>query len=225
MIGQDTTRQDSEEIPPGWEELLLVDAAERLDLTTEALRKRIQRGSIPGHKRDGQWYAVLPIQTGEADGSEEAPPMAGQEPESASQLGEPDQPDLAATGHHAGHPADTTSQEVSNGQPSPGELATLREEVAFLRQELSARRREVQQLHTLLAQAQQLALPAPVDRSEPTPERPDTRPDTEGDRPDAATNTREWDWERDRVGGFEDQAPTAAVASASRRRRPWWKFW
>ena len=34
----------------------LAAAAERLELSTEAVRKRIQRGTLPGRKVDGAWF-------------------------------------------------------------------------------------------------------------------------------------------------------------------------
>ena len=34
----------------------LTEAAERLELSTEAVRKRIQRGTLPGRKVDGAWW-------------------------------------------------------------------------------------------------------------------------------------------------------------------------
>ena len=34
----------------------LAEAAERLELSTEAVRKRIQRGTLPGRKVDGAWF-------------------------------------------------------------------------------------------------------------------------------------------------------------------------
>ena len=175
--------------PPGWE-VPLVDAATRLGLTTEALRKRVQRGSVPGHKRDGQWYAVLPPQ-GERPAT--AGQVAGQDPAATSHDGRSDQPRLDAPEAAV---AGQTVQGLDTDQPPPSEAVALRDEVAFLRGELEARRREVQQLHTLLAQAQQLALPPPVDRLDARPNnrpgRPDTWPDTEQERPDATPPRRSW---------------------------------
>ncbi len=37
----------------------LVDAARILGTTPAALRKRLQRGSVPGYKREGQWYVLV----------------------------------------------------------------------------------------------------------------------------------------------------------------------
>jgi len=37
----------------------LVDAATILGTTPAALRKRLQRGSVPGYKRDGQWFVLV----------------------------------------------------------------------------------------------------------------------------------------------------------------------
>ncbi len=37
----------------------LVDAATIMGTTTAALRKRLQRGSVPGYKRAGQWFVLV----------------------------------------------------------------------------------------------------------------------------------------------------------------------
>jgi len=37
----------------------LVDAATIMGTTPAALRKRLQRGSVPGYKREGQWYVLV----------------------------------------------------------------------------------------------------------------------------------------------------------------------
>jgi hypothetical protein len=93
---------------------------------------------------------------------------------------------------------------VQDGQPNDaGEPALLRELVAHqrelldeLREELAARRREVQQLHTLLAQAQQRTLPTP-----------------DGWAPEPVEAS---------VGGPPDREAAAAAAVSP---RPWWRFW
>lgn len=40
-------------------ELPIADAAQRLGLTTEAIRKRLARGTLHGEKRGGQWFVVV----------------------------------------------------------------------------------------------------------------------------------------------------------------------
>src|SRR3954452_8101605 len=37
----------------------VVEAAARLGVAPETLRKRLWRGQVPGEKRDGQWYVIL----------------------------------------------------------------------------------------------------------------------------------------------------------------------
>ena len=37
----------------------LVDAAALMGTTPAALRKRLQRGSVPGYKREGHWYVLV----------------------------------------------------------------------------------------------------------------------------------------------------------------------
>lgn len=48
----------------------LSEAAELLGVSSEALRKRIQRGTVQGYKVDGRWYAVLPHSDFERDNAQ-----------------------------------------------------------------------------------------------------------------------------------------------------------
>jgi hypothetical protein len=69
----------------------LEDAADRLGITTAALKKRVQRGkTITGYQRDGQWYVLLPA---DAD--------------------EPRQDASAATGSDTGRDAARTREDAS----------------------------------------------------------------------------------------------------------------
>ncbi|KPV42423.1 hypothetical protein [Alicyclobacillus ferrooxydans] len=45
----------------------LNEAAALMESTAEALRKKIQRGSLQGYKVDGRWYVVLPNEYGHPD--------------------------------------------------------------------------------------------------------------------------------------------------------------
>jgi hypothetical protein len=198
-------------------DLPLVEAAGYLGLTTEALRKRIQRGSAPGYKRDGQWFATLPESPAPVPDS---PAQTAGQTEDTSGHASSQAPETAS--HAPGQPPEASSHVAgqvteANGHAAPpdaaasaGEFRRLEELVALLREELAerrrelheeqeARRREVQQLHTLLAQAQQRALPAP--RA----------------------------WAPGAVDGPAGSPPVkdmaVAGASAPVDRRPWWRFW
>jgi hypothetical protein len=105
MAGQ-TTEATGQALP-------LVDAAARLGLTPEALRKRLQRGSIDGYKRDGQWFAWLP----------------------AAIAGRQDMPSATI------QPQQDTWQETTSSLYAAlaSELDTLKGEVSFLRDELRRR--------------------------------------------------------------------------------------
>ncbi len=48
-------------------EVPIAEAAERLELSTEAVRKRIQRGTLAGHKHEGAWFVLLDPMAGRQD--------------------------------------------------------------------------------------------------------------------------------------------------------------
>jgi hypothetical protein len=116
---------------PSGRELPIAEAAAQLNTSTEALRKRIARGSLHGFKRDRQWFVVL----------DDAPDTSGQ-----------------ASGHPSGHPPESVRTGPDeqpdpsgqpSGQPSGHEIlvSTLQEQVDFLRHELDGRNREIEMLH------------------------------------------------------------------------------
>jgi hypothetical protein len=47
---------------PELQEVPLAEAAKRLGLSPDALRKRLARGTMQGFKRDEQWYMLLPTE-------------------------------------------------------------------------------------------------------------------------------------------------------------------
>lgn len=124
-------------------EYALVEGARILGLSTEATRKRIQRGTLKGSKRGGQWYLVLPAG------------LAGRRQDDAS--GRQDQ-----TAGQAGQDGGTSTREL---------LEALRGEVDFLRAELRKKDELLMQqtlaINELAARIPRLPAPAPE-----APERP-----------------------------------------------------
>jgi hypothetical protein len=158
------------------------EAARRLGITTEAIRKRIARGSLEGWRRGRRWFVVIPDVTGPED--ETPRPDATAHPAPAVRSRPDTPPDATA---HDRTPNESQPDQGTDG----GELALLREVVGVLRDELEARRREVQQLHTLLAQAQARigALPAPTEPSGPLE---DASPLADPDPVPPAADRRPW---------------------------------
>jgi hypothetical protein len=123
----------------------IAEAAARLGLSPETVRKRLQRGKIKGFKlASGAWRVVLPG----VDSGQDKP---GHGPDNV----------LDKTGQH--------TERIADGAVTMA--AALREEIAFLRSQvqakdtqLAARDEEIRRVHILLQQAQQNAaalLPAP----------------------------------------------------------------
>lgn len=129
-------------------EVPLAEAAERLGLTTEALRQRLKRGkTLRGTKRPDGWYVQL-------DQSQ----LAGRPVTTSS-----DQPPPTVNGHDQSQPDAATDPDRTRLDAVTSQLVdVLAAEVADLRQANSELRR-------LLALALQTrALPAPRDEPIPT---------------------------------------------------------
>ncbi len=130
MIPAMSDRQDTARTEPGArqdatpEGLTVADAAARLGVTPDAIRRRLHRGTLAGAKTvDGEWRVWLP------DGEAGAPPgpPPGQPP------GE--RQDTART-----PPA---AQEVAPHPAIEALLESQRQEIAYLRNQLAERSREL----------------------------------------------------------------------------------
>jgi hypothetical protein len=131
------------------ESLPIVEAAQRLGIHPETLRRRIRRGEVKAHQQRTSHGDVWLVEVEPAE-----PP-----PETSNQ-------------GHSGQDGVAGSQ--ANRNEDSGEVKTLREMVDLLKHELEARDRQteswkqqleakdkqIEQLHVLLQQAQ-VALPAP----------------------------------------------------------------
>jgi hypothetical protein len=115
----------------------LTTAAQRLGLTVETVRKRLQRGKIKGFKTaDGTWRVALDRVDKRQDSSEQA---TGQEQDKPGQDTDPLTDPL---------------------------VETLRDEVRFLRSQLQVRDEDVRRVHVLLQQEQQKTLLPRLDSEE-----------------------------------------------------------
>jgi hypothetical protein len=130
---------------PGPGEIPIADAAAELGITTEALRKRLQRSrTIKGRKRGQQWFVLtssLPSGRGR--------PLNSHHPDERQDIRQD-----AAAGQQPGERQDTTSSELAVYRELVG---TLRAEVDLLIRELEVRTEELRRKdHLLAAFAQRL---------------------------------------------------------------------
>lgn len=65
-----TVQSDQDNDQPRLEKLDIADAAARLGLSIDAVRKRVQRGSLRADKVDNRWFVVLPMPNGPQRGQE-----------------------------------------------------------------------------------------------------------------------------------------------------------
>lgn len=126
--------------------LPIAEAARALHTTKTALRKRVERKTIPAHKGpDGQWYVVVPRR-----------PTTGYD--SRTTMSQPPltpSPALSAEGTESSIVVEVLKTEV----------VLLTDELVFLRDRLTARDREIQELHVLLQTAQRL-MPVMLNRGD-----------------------------------------------------------
>ena len=101
----------------------LAEAAERLELSTEAVRKRIQRGTLPGRKIDGAWFV---------EATHLPPPSSS----SSSSAGRQDATIQTPAGRpDAGQPDGRTDGRTATGDAAGVDLQPLADVIAALTQE------------------------------------------------------------------------------------------
>ncbi len=152
--------------------ITIVEAASWLGVTPETVRKRLQRGVLPGCKIDGQWVVQLPKQ--EQDTGRPAPPTE----QETNQTPQPTKQD-AKPG------TSRTEQDARQDTPHPAYerlLARLESENGFLRDELTARTEELRRKDHIIA-ALTDALKQRLPELEPgTPATPPPRQPTQQER-------------------------------------------
>ena len=189
--------------------LTIGHAAALLGVHPNTLRKRIRKGTLPAMLVDGSTgreYRIAAVDVRALRTEDASPP-----PSQAPTRGKGDSVSSTVSTTVSTTVPDTeappASTESDTGGGSPVEVRLRDELVSLLRDELEqrrrelreeqeARRREVQQLHTLLAQAQQLALPPPAASPE---------------------------IHQASHAGQRDAEPEREAAMQERRR--WWRFW
>lgn len=119
----------------------VAEAAARLGLRPETLRKQLARGRAPGLKRHGQWFAVL-------DDVLDVQDHAGHD------AGPPTEPVP-----HAASDVPPVQDHVQDGAGPAAVVAVLEAEIALLTAELERVHERLREAHVLLAQRP--ALPAP----------------------------------------------------------------
>jgi excisionase family DNA binding protein len=169
--------------------LTVAEASERLGLSKVAVRHKIRRGSLPAFKdAEGEWRVPLDALEAAQAAAPTAEYAAAQEVVQAAVQGDEFAP--------APTPGEALAAALAAAQAT--EVRRLEETLALVREELEVRRREqeiereahrreVEQLHTLLAQAHQLALPAP---------RPEALPETSTEEGMAQPPTTQRPWWR-----------------------------
>lgn len=71
-------RQDTATTPPGQRQdtartaVSVAEASTRLGITPDAVRKKLQRGTLAGEKQDGEWRVFLPEQDTQQDNRQDA---------------------------------------------------------------------------------------------------------------------------------------------------------
>src|SRR5215211_4683040 len=123
--------------------LPLAEAAVRAGVTPEALRKRIQRGTVVGRKRQGQWYVAFgDAPTVQGDAVRMASAVGGQVAGRSSGDQE-EHPSGQVAVDEAGQPS---GQPEESGHASLQSLARAQEMAAYTERLLEPWRRRVEEL-------------------------------------------------------------------------------
>ena len=117
--------------------ITIVEAASWLGVTPETVRKRLQRGVLPGCKMDGQWVVLLPKQEQDTSQTTPSPPPTTPPPKQDRQ------PDTSRS-----------EQDARQDIPHPAYerlMERLESENGFLRDELTARTEELRRKDHIIA--------------------------------------------------------------------------
>jgi hypothetical protein len=154
-------------------------AAERLGLSSEAIRMRLKRGTLTGEKVNGRWVVNVPRLN--ADPTATKPPADTEDGPADEQTQRPTQRDQSG------------EREL---------IEALRSENAFLRSELATRTEEIQRRDHLIAGFIQRLPELPAGQSDPGPRAPqlETIDDAQfgpvpGTAAATSTDTRPW-WKK-----------------------------
>jgi hypothetical protein len=132
---------------PDYDRTTIAEAAKRLGVSTDAVRKRLNRGQLQGEKVAGVWVVFLPAETSQM-GQFVAFDRTPDRPRSEADRAGPDHRDRL--------------------------IAALESDIEFLRRELDTRNDEIERRDILLRQALGLvpALPAVTSHPEPPTDSP-----------------------------------------------------
>jgi hypothetical protein len=185
----------------------IADAADRLGITSEAVRMRLKRATLAGEKRDGHWVVYLDAST------EWSPTDDHTAPEQATQRPTERDPTIDPT------PLVAVYETL---------VASQREEIAFLRRELETRTDELQRRDVLLREAlgriPQLGAGEHRDRADDGVSQPSN---DEGARLGANGDARLAAPAGQGGAIAPEQGPEPSTGSAPQKpaRRAWWRFW
>ena len=124
----------------------MAEAARRLDVTVETVKRRLRRGELQGHKQPRPqgftWLVEMPEDTGDRDSTPSVPPS--------------DTPTSNAEVHRLEDMISLLQKELDITREE------LEHQRSMYQSELVSKNKQIEQLHILLQQAQ-AALPAPRD--------------------------------------------------------------
>ncbi len=144
-----TVDQPSTDRPPIVDRLTVAEAAARLGISSDAVRSRLNRGTLEGRKEEDGWVVYLPVEV-------PIEPTVDQPSPTVERPSTDREPTVA------------TDALLSSKDET---ITALRDEVAFLRRELETRTDELQRRDVLLREALERIpqLPASLSTTPPPP--------------------------------------------------------
>ena len=192
-----TVDQPSTDRPPIVDRLMVVEAAARLGISSDAVRSRLNRGTLEGRKEEDGWVVYLPVE-----------PTVDQPSPAVERPSTDREPTVAPD-------ALLTSKDET--------ITALRDEVAFLRRELETRTDELQRRDVLLREALERIPQLPANVAPPSQAAPAAHHAPDDDDEDDLVLTAD----RPLRGPSAPIGPPAWRTSerVEAERLPWWRRW